>query len=202
MTPFQLKDLRDFTVAVVHPPDSEGRALMEQLNRIGCRTEIIWPPSNNISPATDIVFAGVFFETHDALKRMIKKFRNPKPTIIAIVNYENPAMLQNVLEIEAFAVVSKPIREFGMLTNLVVARSVWLQHKLLIEKANKLEKRISTQKNIATAKQIIMEIQSVSEQEAYKILRSQAMSKRVAIEEMAIVYINANDLLSKRIEDV
>lgn len=202
MTTFRLKDLRDLSVIVVHPLDQDGRALLDQLNRIGCRTELVWPPTRTLPPGTDIVIAGVFFETQNELKAMLKKTKAPTPTVLAIVNYENPAMLQNVLELRAFAVISKPIREFGMLTNLVVARSKWEESIQLAEKSVRLQKKIVAQKNIAIAKEIIMELQSIRESEAYRILRSKAMAKRVSIEEMAVAVINANDLLSKGIDRV
>lgn len=202
MTTFRLKNLRDLSVAVVHPLDQDGKALLDQLNRIGCRTELIWPPTKSLPSGTDIVIAGVFFDSHNELKVMLKKTKAPTPTVLAIVNYENPAMLQNVLELGAFAVISKPIREFGMLTNLVVARSKWEESTHLADKSVRLQKKIVAQKNIASAKQIIMELQSISESEAYRVLRSKAMAKRVSIEEMAVAVMNAKDLLSKGIDRV
>ena len=202
MSPFRLKELRDLFVIVVHPADEEGKALVDQLSRIGCRTELIWPPSSNIPPSVDVVFAGVFFETHEKLKSMLKKMKNPAPTVLAIVNYENPAMLQNVLEIDALAVISKPVRSFGMMTNLVLARSNWHQINELQTKSRRLEKKIEIDKKVSAAKHIIMDMQTVSEQEAYKRLRTKAMSKRVSIEEMADIYINAKELLSNEIDDV
>lgn len=202
MTTFRLKDLRDLSVIVVHPLDQDGKALLDQLNRIGCRTEMVWPPTKTLPPGTDIVIAGVFFESQNELKAMLRKTKASSPTVLAIVNYENPAMLQNVLELGAFAVISKPIREFGMLINLVVARSKWEESIQLAEKSVRLQKKIVAQKNIASAKEIIMELQSISESEAYRVLRSKAMAKRVSIEEMAVAVINANDLLSKGIDRV
>ena len=41
-----------------------------------------------------------------------------------------------------------------------------------------------------------MKIQSISEEDAYKTIRAQAMSKRISIDEMADAIINANYLLS------
>lgn len=202
MTSFRLKELRDLYVVVIHPPDQEGQMLINQLSRIGCRTELIWPPTTNVPQAVDVVFAGVFFETHEKLKSMLKKLKGPTPTVLAIVNYENPAMLQKVLEIDAQAVISKPIRSFGMMTNLVLARANWHQIFELKSKTQRLEKKISIDKKVSEAKHIIMDMQAVSEKEAYKRLRSKAMSKRLSIEEMADIYINAKELLSNEIDDV
>ena len=50
-----------------------------------------------------------------------------RPTLIAIVGYEDPSTLQLVLEAGAVAVIERPIRPFGLLTNLTIARSIWLR---------------------------------------------------------------------------
>jgi AmiR/NasT family two-component response regulator len=198
MSRLRLKDLRDLSVVVIHPPDSDGLALLDQLKRIGCRTELIWPPAKAMPPGTDVAFAAVFFETHEEMRGMLRRVERPGPTIIGVVDYENPAMIELVLDIGASAVTSKPVRTFGMLTNLVVARSNWLQAMDLQAKLGRLEKKISGQKKIAKAKSILMEMHNISEKEAYGTIRAQAMAKRIPIEEMAIAIINANELLSSK----
>ncbi|KFE36180.1 ANTAR domain-containing response regulator [Thioclava atlantica] len=202
MARLRLKDLRDLTVMVVHPPDADGKALMDQLKRIGCRAELMWPPAKALPSGTDVVFAGVFFETHEALSAMMKKSEKPGATVICVVNYENPAMIELVLDLNAFAVLSKPVRTFGMLTNLVVARQNWMQAEEFHDRLAKMEKKISGQKKIAKAKSILMEMHKISEREAYGIIRAQAMGKRISVEEMAVAIINANELLSSRYDDV
>ncbi|MAQ35691.1 ANTAR domain-containing protein [Thioclava sediminum] len=202
MPRLRLKDLRDLSVIVVHPPDADGKALMDQLKRIGCRAELMWPPAKALPSGTDVVFAGVFFESQSALSSMLRKSEKPGPTVIGIVNYENPAMIELVLDINAFAVISKPVRTFGMLTNLVVARSNWMQAADFHDKIGKLEKKISGQKKISKAKSILMEMHKISEREAYGTIRAQAMGKRISVEEMAVAIINANELLSSRPDDV
>ncbi len=193
-----LKDLRELSVLIVHPSDDDGAVVHEQLRRIGCRTEVAWPPPRALPAHIDVVFTAISHDHHDALKRMLRRSEGAAPAVIAVVDYENPAMLQLVLDIEAMAVISKPVRAFGLLTNLVVARNASLEQRALSERIGKLEARLSGLKKIAKAKSILMESQGISEQSAYRTLRSQAMSKRVSIEEMAVAIINANDLLSSR----
>jgi len=110
-------------------------------------------------------------------------------------------MLQLMLDIDVLAVISKPVRPFGILTNLVVARNAALVRRDLADRIVKLELRLSGMKKIAKAKSILMEIQAISEQDAYRTIRAQAMSKRISIEEMSVAIINANSLLSSRVGD-
>jgi AmiR/NasT family two-component response regulator len=200
MARLRLRDLRDLAVAVLHPRDADGSLMLDQLKRIGCRTEAHWPPPGALGSEVDVVFAAISRDHHADLMRMLRKGGAPSPAVIAVVDYENPAMLQLVLEIEALAVVSKPVRPFGILTNLVVAREAWMHMQELNGKVRKLENRLVGQKKIAKAKSILMENQGITEQVAYRTIRAQAMAKRVPIEEMAVAIINANELLSSRIE--
>ncbi len=189
------------TVAVVHPEDQDGALVLQQLRRIGCKTEAIWPPPKALPAGIDVVFAGISRDTHSALIKMLRKSDGTPPAVIAVIDYENPAMLQLVVEIEALAVISKPVRPFGILTNLAVARNAWLAMGEHTQRIKRLEERLSAQRNVAKATAIIMEVQRIGEQEAYRTIRSQAMAKRASIEEMAIAIINANDLLSGRVND-
>lgn len=202
MAKIQLRDLRELSVVVVHPPDRDGALVLDQLRRIGCRTEAAWPPPRALPAHVDVIFAGISQDHQKALARMLKRSDAPGPAVIALVDFENPATLQLVLDVEAVAVVSKPVRPFGILTNLVVARNAWLEQHALNDRIGKLEARLSGQKRIAKAKSILMETQGISEKDAYRTIRSQAMTKRVPIEDMAVAIINANELLSSRPDDV
>jgi AmiR/NasT family two-component response regulator len=90
MTRFRLKDLRDLFVVVIHPSDSDGQAILEQMNRIGCRTELIWPPARVIPPGVDVVFAGLFFDSRDELRAMLRRSEKPGPAIIGVVDERLP----------------------------------------------------------------------------------------------------------------
>lgn len=146
----------------------------------------------------DVVFAGLFFETRSELRTMLKRVGKPPPTIIGVVDYENPTMLEFVLDIGAVATMSKPVRSFGLLTTLVLARSTWQQLRDAESQISKVEKRLVTQRRIEKAKAILMEMHRISEQDAYKSIRDRAMSKRIAVEEIAESIINAHELLSHR----
>lgn len=196
MARFRLKDLRSLTVAVVHPPDPDCQTILEQLARIGCRTELVWPPEKGLPPKVDVVFAGLFFDSHEQVRSMMRKIDRPAPALICVVDYENPAMLEIVVDIGAVAVTSKPVRSFGIMTNMVVARANQQRQDALRDRAAKLEKKLSGQKQIASAKSILMKVQGISEEDAFDTLRKQAMSKRCSIEDMAEAIIKANDLLS------
>jgi AmiR/NasT family two-component response regulator len=202
MARIRLKDLRGLSVAVVHPPDANGQTILDQLRRIGCRTDLVWPPEKGLPSKVDVVFAGIYFDSQEQLKAMLRRAEKPAPAIIAVVDYENPAMLELVLDLGAVAVTSKPVRSFGIMTNMVVARECQQRQHDLQDRISKLEKKLAGQKVISKAKSILMEMHGISEAEAFETIRKQAMSKRTSIEDMAQAIINANELLSAKSTDI
>jgi len=190
-----LKDLRGLRVHVIHPPDEERISLVEHLRRIGCSVETVWPVPADW-PAADIVLLAIEQDARAEIVRLLKTDPHTRPTLIAVVGYENPSTLQLVLESGAVAVVERPIRPFGLLTNLTIARSLWLEREEARKRFAKLERKLSGIQKIQKAKSILMENQGLSEEDAYQSIRRQAMAKRVPMEDMAVSIINAAELLN------
>lgn len=193
-----LKDLRGLRVQVIHPPDEERVNLVEHLRRIGCTVDVLWPVPIEWPSVADIVLLAIEQDSRAAITRLLKSAPHARPTIIAIVGYENPSTLQIVLESGAVAVVERPIRPFGLLTNLTIARSLWLEREETRKRLGKLERKLLGIQKIQKAKTILMENQGLSEEEAYQNIRRQAMAKRVPMEDMAAAIINASELLNYR----
>lgn len=190
-----LRDLRDLKVLVIHPHDSEGEFLVDHLRRIGCKVNCIWPVPVSLPHNTDVVFLAIEDEARPEIKELLGSLPNPAPTILAIVSYENPSTLQVVLESDALAVIERPIKPFGLLTNLAVARNLWLQRQKLLKEARKYKRKVLGDQRLARAKAILMASRGASESEAYQEMRQQAMARRVPIDEIANLIINAEGLL-------
>ena len=86
-----IEDLRGARVLVVHPRDAEGDALIDQLKRIGCNVRGMWPPPSELPRDVDTVFHLV--ETAETPAFMASAAEDG-PTFVAIVDYENPTVLQ------------------------------------------------------------------------------------------------------------
>lgn len=192
-----LRDFKGLRVQVIYPPDQEGKALVEHLKRIGCVCETAWPLPEAISGNADVVLLSVEQESRAQILELTRDFGKGKgPTIVAIVSYENPSTLQVVIECGALAVIERPIRPFGLLTNLILARALWLERQEAERRIRKLERKLSGNNKITKAKAILMESQGLSEEVAYESIRRQAMSKRLPMDEMAAAIINAHELLN------
>ena len=195
MTENIFKSLRRLRVLVIHQEDREGEVLLQQLARIGCQVDALWPLPSAFPPTADVVFLNVQQDSLPEVRRLCKDDRDLRPTLVCMVDYENPTILQAVIDIGADAVITRPIRPFGVMTNLVIARQTWLRENKHREKVKKLERKMRGLRKLNQAKAIMMNSRGISEDVAYKLIREQAMAKRVTTEEIATAIINANELL-------
>jgi AmiR/NasT family two-component response regulator len=118
------------------------------------------------------------------------------PPVIPVVTYENPITIEAVLQLNAFATIPSPVRSFGLLTAIAVALTQSKASRARERYIERLEQKQSNVRIIQQAKQIVMNSRGVSEDEAYQLLRSQAMLKREQIETVAGQIVKAHETLS------
>lgn len=193
-TPELLKDLRSLRVAVFHPRDNDGEQLIRQLQRIGCQVQAFWPLTAELNGPYDVAFLAVNPETITLDLPWIKS--EDAPIRVAVVNYENPTIVDSMLRLGASAVIATPIRSFGVLSTLILARQLAGELRQQRKRVAKLESKIQSIRKISDAKGVLMSSRRISEEDAYAVIRDQAMVKRVTIEEIATAIVNANEILS------
>ncbi|WP_348272934.1 ANTAR domain-containing protein [Mesorhizobium sp. YR577] len=181
-----------------HAPDSDGKALVDHLHRIGCNCETTWPLPDAISPNADVVLISIEPEHRQKILKLFNEAQQISSTLIAVASYEDPGTLQIILECGALAIIERPIRPFGLLTNLTIARSLWMERQDFRKRIRKLERKLAGNNRIIKAKNILMETQKLDEQEAYENIRRQAMAKRISMDDLAVSIINAYELLTSR----
>ncbi|QJC57992.1 Aliphatic amidase regulator [Polaromonas vacuolata] len=194
VTPPQLKELRALKIIVIHPDDADGMQLTQQLQRIGCQVQAFWPPVQILPTGIDIVFMAVRPDTIGLRFEWIQS--EDAPTVIAVVTYENPTIIDAVLALGAQAVLPSPVRSFGLLTALVLARETHKENRSLTRRLRKVEAKLLGARHLSEAKTILMKTHNVSESQAYDLIRDQAMSKRTTIEDVAAAIVHASEVLS------
>jgi two-component system, response regulator PdtaR len=187
-----IEELRGARVLVIHPRDAEGEALIDQLKRIGCNVRGVWPPPAAIPQDIDTVFLFVEGSEETVFPPTSSEH---SPTLVAIVDYENPTILKRLLDSNAHGVVNKPIRSFGILSSLVLARSLRGYTRRLEGKVQKLEETLKARRDVDKAVRILVGLKKVSEFEAYELIRQQATQKRLTMAEIAVTIINAQEML-------
>lgn len=180
---------------VVHPPDNHGQELVAQLARIGCRADTLWPTPSSIPSYIDVVFVEITDRVPEGFLRLLNEKREHRPTVIALAGYENPLVLKIMLDLRVEGVITKPLRPYGVLSCLVMARRIWDEQRKLNQKIDSLQEKIRSNREINQAKAILMKLYNISEEEAYCRIRSQAMAKRASTVDIAHSIINAADIL-------
>ncbi len=189
-----LRNLRSLRVMVFHPKDSDGEMLAQQLQRIGCKVLTIWPPLQELPDTVDVVFCAVRPD-HEAI-RCSWMSEDPPVPVIAVVNYENPTIIDAALRIGARAVMLSPVRSAGILSSLAMAQHTHVELREARRRVTRLEQKLLCANQISEAKAILIRTRNVSDEEAYRIIREQAMSKRLATEDIARAIIHADGILS------
>lgn len=190
-----LRDLRSLRVCVFHPRDLDGQGLTQQLERIGCQVQAFWPPLPTLPEGVDVVFMAL---SPDMLDADFSWFKNEDgPPVIAVIAYENPTVIEAVLRVGAIGTVTSPVRSLGLLPVLVLARELHSMIKKHKKRILQLEAKLQGVRQIAEAQEILTIQHGITKEEAYHIIREQAMQKRVTAEEIARAIINAKEILGK-----
>ena len=166
--------------------------MIDQLKRIGCNVRGLWPPPAEIPRDVDTVFHLVeAAETPD----FTASATDDGPTFVAIIDYENPTVLKRLLDSNAHGVVNKPIRSFGILSSLVLARSAHGYARRLQGKVQKLEETLKARRDVDKAVKILVTLKKIGETEAYELIRQQATQKRLSMAQIAATIIGAQEVL-------
>jgi two-component system, response regulator PdtaR len=187
-----LDDLRTTRILVLHPRDDDGDALIRQLRRIGCDVRANWPIPDEVPKEIDLVFVLV---EHAGPEAFPWTTRSDGPVVIGLVDYESPTTLKALLDWKAHGVVNKPIRPFGIMSSLVLARALGSYHARLEAKVNKLEETLRARRDVEKAIRILMELKSIEEGDAYRLLRDQAQAKRLPIGQIAANIVSLHETL-------
>jgi AmiR/NasT family two-component response regulator len=188
-----LRTLRELQVLVIHPQDRDGEELVRQLRRIGCQTHCEWPHPAKIDPAVEVVFMLM----DRAMPARDFSGEDSEPfALIGIIDYEDPAVLDRMIDDRVRGVVTKPIRAFGILSTLVTARAAHRQTKRVGQRLRKLEDTIRARREIERSIRILIEAQGLSEAEAYRLLQQQAMQQQQPLGAIAASIVSAHAVFS------
>ena len=91
--------------------------------------------------------------------------------------------------------IERPVRPFGLLTQLVIARSLWLRQQDESQRLQKLSRKLAGMRHIHRAQLILMIDRQLTEEAAYQTIRRQAMARRVPIEEVAALIVQAHQIM-------
>ncbi|MGU4858427.1 ANTAR domain-containing protein, partial [Escherichia coli] len=105
--------------------------------------------------------------------------------VLLLTAYSEMEFIHEARNAQVLGYLVKPISERDLIpaVEMALGQSQRVHH--LLGNIKELEQKIEDQKNIQKAKRIIMESYQVSENEAYKSLRSYCMTHRRSMKEVA-----------------
>ncbi|HMN14211.1 MAG TPA: ANTAR domain-containing protein [Bellilinea sp.] len=187
-----LNRLRGLRVVVCCPDNPEREELILNLQRFGFKMETCWPPLESITEDIDLVFLAIV--PRGVIPAWALERDSRRAALIAIIGYENPTIMNSVLRISAEGVVASPIRQFGLLATIVLSLQIFEHHQSMMKQVRRLELKLIGIKQVHEAKLIIMNARNVSEEQSYKILREEAMARRMTVESLARTIVEANKI--------
>ena len=189
-----IREIRNTKVVVVHPRDEDQGILSHQLRRIGCQVSEAWPLEQASLEGADAIY---FLADPDQSTKFIGLSDWHQSALIAIVSYENPLVLQAITNIGVHGVMTKPIRSIGVLANLLIALCIFKYEGRLNARIAKLDETLKARRMVERATRILAEHQDITEDDAYALIRTEAMSKQLTVSEMANSIINADKIFKK-----
>lgn len=187
-----LADLRKARALVVHTPDEDRTHLVEHLRRLGCTVGVAWPLPPRLPPDVDTLLIQVEDIPYDEISAMLEG-RNP--ALIAIVTYESPTSLKAIVDLNAHAVISKPLRLSGILNQFALARYRCGFEARLAAKVRKLEDTLKSRRLVDKAVKLLMQMNDVDEDTAYQRLRKQATTRRMPMTQIAQTIVSAHEMM-------
>jgi two-component system, response regulator PdtaR len=188
------RQLRQSRITIFHPKDEKCTALVQQLQRIGCQTVALWPPTSELPDKTDLV---IFMLNAEAGSRRKLPWLTPDSSIplIGMIEYENPTILDTATTLGCHGILVSPTQAHGILSSLIMAIHHFHEVRVLQKRNQRLEQKLQAANEISTAQAILARARGISAIDAYKVMREQAMLKRVTVEEIARAIVHAEGAL-------
>lgn len=181
----KISDLRGTRVLVLLPPGREAEGLMTHLIRIGCLPRLDWPIPTKLPDDIDVAIVTVDSDARADVRVLISSLTDLSPPIIVLVGYEDPSTLQLVLELRAAAVIERPVKPFGLLTNLMISRDIWKRRRKNLERIAAAEQRQAALSVVDIAKTLLCKVRDIEMARTHRYLQKAAMDGRISLETAA-----------------
>lgn len=187
-----LRRLRRVRMLVIHPDDEDRKVLVDQLRRIGCQTESLWPPPTQLFDPYDVI---IFLLSGSGQAEQVSWMtEGGHAARIAIIAYETPEILEEIERKHVHGVLSKPLRIFGVLAAITTALGMARHESRLKQRIKSLDDTLRARRRIEQAVAILSRERNISEEEAYARIREKSMKSKKPLNEIADAIISSSDL--------
>ena len=166
-------------VTVITPRDEAGEFLTRELQRLRVTTRNVLPSVEPLPSDADVVYC----DWDPSLSRRISWLTGEGQSALVVILPQAEAISADALAATTpQAVLARPFTANAILASLVVARSHATYEQRLRGKVER-------------AKAMLMSSRGMTDEEAYKHIRSQAMARRMSVSSLAAAIVSSFEIL-------
>ncbi len=186
MTSRPVQNFRGCSALLVMPEDRNQQALRNILGRLGVSPHHFDPQGSAGDLKTAIAAADIVFVDADMLDaQFVPAVASSLLPVVAVIGIESPSRLQRAFDIEPSAVLMKPVKSNGVYTALFFAFNEKQRRQQVQGKLASIQERQGARRIVVKAIIQLMQSFGFNDEEAYRYLRKESMSKRISVEELS-----------------
>ncbi len=146
----------------------------------------------------DIILLDMDHPQRDLIESCVSQFN--LPTVLFTKNSQKD-MIKNAIEAGVTAYIVDGIDPSRLESILHISIEQFKKHKKLLSDLESAKNKLADRKDIEKAKALMMQLHGLTEDQAFQLLRKNAMSHRMTIGEMARRLLDAQQLLQNHLKD-
>jgi len=186
------RKLNELSVIVETAVEDQLELLMQELKKLRTKARLVSTRASRIPADADVVFCDYSPDLEQRLPWAIGEATAALVIMLPQNDPFSPALLEAATP---DAILARPFTTNAIKASLIMGLSQFRYERRLRGKAAKLEENLRAMRAIERAKAIVMNTRSISGEEAYQYIRSQAMTRRLSVSAIAEAIISSYDLL-------
>ncbi|MGP9766470.1 ANTAR domain-containing response regulator [Halomonas sp. AOP13-D3-9] len=201
MTATTRRNFRGHRALIVCAAEKDRAVLTQFLVELGV-TPVVH--EGHDEAGADKPFDLVFFDDElgrqfGAITRMIDSVQGPA---IALIGSDAPSSVNWFIERRVCGYLTKPLRKAGILASLIIAYQTFNASYETEQKLQRLEQQVRARQVVCTAAIKLIEEMGVSVNDAFALLRSASMNRRLSLEDCSAMIVSGEVAVAALKEDV
>jgi AmiR/NasT family two-component response regulator len=194
-----IQNFRGCSALLVMAEDRNTQSLKTILGKLGITPHHFDPQGSAADLRSSLASADIAFVDTDMLDaQFVPVISGLALPVVAVIGIESPSRLQRAFDIEPSAVLMKPVRSNGVYTALYFAFNERQRRQQLLGKLSTFQERQGARRIVVKAILHLMQSFGFNDEEAYRHLRKESMSKRIPVEELAAQILSTTRSTDKK----
>lgn len=187
-----LRKLHELRVIVETEVEDQLELLMRELKKLRMDARLVSRHAGTLPTEAEIIFCDY---SPNLERRLPWSIGEATAALVIMLPQTEPFSSAMLEAVTPDAVLARPFTANAVKASVIMGLSQFRYERRLRSKAAKLEENLRAMRAIERAKTIVMNMRSVSSEEAYQYIRSQAMARRVPVSNIAEAIVSSYGLL-------